>query len=188
MKRWVFLKKGNFLFFLILSTVVFGIGFQYLSSKISIAFTIKGQECFPYKFWLIKKGVIPERGEFIAFKNPRINERVTWIKVISGKGGDYVETIELPKEERFELFIDEINKGLTVKGFAILHPADPLYGSLVFEIFEKDTGGRELPMINSGKIPHKKYFVTSHAIRSFDSRYWGFVDEENIIGKAYPLF
>lgn len=174
--------------------VCFFLLFNYLSSRISVAFTIKGQECFPYKFWLIKKGVTPEKGEYVAFKNHRIDKRATWVKIISGKEGDRIEVERITEEDRirspnpFKLYIEEIGKELTIQGFVLLHSADPLNGSQVFEVFEKDTKGRSLPIIEEGKIPKGKYFVSSPAVRSYDSRYWGLVDESEIIGKAYPIF
>lgn len=181
-------KKEKILIFILVLSLLVLCALQYLTTKISIAFTIKGQECFPFKVWLIKKGVIPERGEYVAFKNPKVDGRATWIKIISGKEGDRIEVIKLSEIERFKVFIDELGKELPVRGFVILYSTDPLYNLLVLEVFERDTRGRELPMIEEGRIPPQKYFVTSPAIRSYDSRYWGLVDESNIIGKAYPLF
>jgi len=150
-----------------------------------IAFTIKGQECFPYKVWFIRKGVIPEKGEYVAFKNRRIGGRRTWIKVLSGKEGDWIEAVKLSPSERYGFFVEEIGRELKVQGFVILH--SPLDGYEIFMVFERDTKGRELPIIDGGRILEKKYFVSSPAIRSYDSRYWGLVDESEIIGKAYPL-
>ena len=181
-------RKRLLLLYSLALLLLFILLFNYLSSKISIAFTIKGQECFPYRFWLIRKGVVPERGEYVAFKNHKVDGRASWIKIISGKEGDRVEVIELSDKERFRVFSDEIGRELTIKGYVFLHSIDSLNGSEVFETFEKDTKGRHLPMIEEGRIPKGKYFVSSPAVRSYDSRYWGLVDESEIIGKAYPIF
>jgi len=101
-------------------------------------------------------------------------------------------------QDLFKVYIEEIGKELTIQGFVFLHNSDPLNGaplhgatinsSQVFEAFEKDTKGRDLPMIEEGRISKGKYFVSSPAARSYDSRYWGLVDESEIIGKAYPIF
>jgi type IV secretory pathway protease TraF len=40
----------------------------------------------------------------------------------------------------------------------------------------------------SGIIPEDKYFVIGLHPRSYDSRIWGLLDEENIIGTVHPLF
>ena len=187
MKLFSFQRK-KLLLYSLASLLLFFLLFNYLSSKISIAFTIKGEECFPYRFWLIRKGVVPERGEYVAFKNNKVDGRASWIKIISGKEGDRVEVIELSEKERFGVFLDEIGRELTVRGYVFLHSIDPLNDSEVFEAFEKDTRGRDLRMIEEGRIPEGKYFVSSPAVRSYDSRYWGLVDESEIIGKAYPIF
>lgn len=188
MKDWVFLKKRNLLLFATVLVFISVVLFYYLGNRVSIAFTVKGQECFPYRLWLIRKGIIPGRGEFVAFKNPQVDGKVTWIKIISGLEGDKIEIFELCDKERFRVFLEEIGRELTVKGFVVLYPSDFLHNSEVFEVFERDTKGRPLPMIKEGRIPKKKYFVTSPAVRSYDSRYWGLIDESDIIGKAYPLF
>ena len=183
-----FFQRKKLLLYSLASLLLFFLLFNYLSYKISIAFTVKGQECFPYRFWLIRKGVVPERGEYVAFKNHKVGGRATWIKIISGKEGDRVEVIELSGKEQFRVFFDEIGRELTVRGYVFLHSIDPLNDSQVFETFEKDTKVRDLPMIEEGRIPEGKYFVSSPAVRSYDSRYWGLVDESEIIGKAYPIF
>jgi conjugal transfer pilin signal peptidase TrbI len=165
--------------------ILFFFLFNFISSFFSIAFTVKGQECFPYKVWLIRKGVIPEKGEYVAFKNHRVDGRRTWIKVLTGREGDRIEVLKFSPKERYGFFVDEIGKELKVQGIAVLHT--PLDGDEIFMVFERDTKGRELPIIDEGKIPEKKYFVSSPAIRSYDSRYWGLIDESDIVGKAYPL-
>ncbi len=187
-------ERKKYILSALVLTVLFFLLFNYLFSRISVAFTIRGQECFPYRFWLIRKGIIPERGEYVAFKNHRIDERATWVKIISGKDGDRIEVVRVTEEDMrrpqdlFKVYIEEIGKELTTQGFVFLHNSDPFNSSQVFEVFEKDTKGRDLPMIEEGRIPKGKYFVSSPAVRSYDSRYWGLVDESEIIGKAYPIF
>ena len=187
-------ERKKYILSALVLTVPFFFLFNYLSSRISVAFTIRGQECFPYKFWLIKKGIIPEKGEYVAFKNHRIDERATWVKIISGEEGDRIEVERITEEDRrrspspFKLYIEEIGKELTIQGYVFLHNSDPINSSQVFVVFEEDTKGRSLPMIEERKIPKGKYFVSSPAVRSYDSRYWGLVDESEIIGKAYPIF
>lgn len=39
----------------------------------------------------------------------------------------------------------------------------------------------------SGKIPQGKYFVLGNTKYSYDSRYWGLIDENQIIGRTYSL-
>ena len=123
----------------------------------------------------------------MAFKNPVVGGKTTWIKIISGKEGDFIDVIKLPMTQRFAVFVDDIGKELFVSGFVFLHPSNPLKDSEQFKAFEKDSKGNDLPLISGGVIPAGKYFVTSPSLRSYDSRYWGLVDEKDIIGKAYPV-
>ena len=58
------------------------------------------------------------------------------------------------------------------------------------KIIRKEIGskGLAMPMIPPGKVPRNHYFViTSHPL-SFDSRYFGPVAGNNIIGIAKPIF
>jgi len=157
-------NRKRFLLYTAGIIILFFLFFNYISSLFSIAFTNKGQECFPYKVWLIRKGVIPEKGEYVAFKNHRVNGRRTWIKVLSGKEGDWIEVLKLSPEERYGFFVEEIGRELTVQGFVILH--NPLDGYKILMVFKKDTKGRDLPITDGGRIPEKKFFcfISCHKV------------------------
>lgn len=187
-------RKKHIIYFVVTFFVFYAL-FQILSTRITVAFTIKGQECFPYKFWVIhRKETSPQKGEYIAFRNPAIDGRATWIKVVTGIGGDTIEVYPVPIEERetnpgrYRVFVPDVNKEFVIQGFVFLKGQWPDSESQVFEVFEKDSKGRGLPIIEPGVIPYGKYFVSSPAVRSYDSRYWGLVDASQIIGKAYPIF
>ena len=54
---------------------------------------------------------------------------------------------------------------------------------------EKDKWGKEVsPFFYDGIVPKGKYFVLGTHFDSYDSRYYGFVDESYITGRAYPIF
>jgi len=54
---------------------------------------------------------------------------------------------------------------------------------------EKFLNGQDAKLfVFNGKIPEGKYFVMGDKWNSFDSRYWGFVDKEDIVGIVKPLF
>jgi len=40
----------------------------------------------------------------------------------------------------------------------------------------------------NGTVPQDRYFVTGSSKDSYDSRYYGFIPDEDIIASAYPLF
>lgn len=166
-------------------TILFFLLFEVFSTYFTFAYTVKGQNCFPYRFWLIRKGVIPQKGEYVYFRNPWSRSR--WIKMIYGAEGDRIEVRRISERERFKIFLHELEKPLILQAYITLHRKETLPFQ-VFEAFETDTKGKPLPLIDGGIIPKGKYFVIGDAVRSFDSRYWGLLDEKEILGKAYPIF
>ena len=61
-------------------------------------------------------------------------------------------------------------------------------GSFIGTAKQTTRKGEPAPLfIWNGAIPEGKYFVMGIHPDSYDSRYYGFVSQERIIGKAYPL-
>ncbi|MBI4595074.1 MAG: S26 family signal peptidase [Candidatus Tectomicrobia bacterium] len=163
-----------------------------ISTSFGFLITLEGQECFPYKYWIVEKLARVDVGDYVAFKGhgiPNFPEGTTWVKKIAGKSGCRIESKRLDPGERSKdtVFVNEVPKLLKVQGHVYLYCGD---NHLVtgFDVFGEDTKSRSLPMIASQYIPKGKYYVMAPAKRSFDSRYWGFVDESWIIGKAHPIY
>lgn len=56
------------------------------------------------------------------------------------------------------------------------------------QLLEDSTGARMYSKLNpTGKLIESEYLVFGHTYNSFDSRYYGIVPKQFIIGKAYPL-
>jgi len=87
----------------------------------------------------------------------------------------------------FMCYIEELGRELPLQGFVYLYNGKSFERPETFRVFKIDTKGRPLPMIESGVIPKGKFFVSSGAVRSYDSRYWGLIDESEGIGRAYPI-
>ncbi|MGB3222834.1 MAG: S26 family signal peptidase [Desulforhopalus sp.] len=52
-----------------------------------------------------------------------------------------------------------------------------------------DSKGRSLPQFQfSGLVPENSYFMVGTNSRSFDSKYFGFVDADDILYKALPIW
>ncbi len=179
-------QRKKYLFPALLFAGIFFLAFHVLSSKVSVALVVKGQECLPYRLWIIRKGVVPEKGKYVAFKNRNVGGSLTWVKMVSGVGGDWVEVVKLPR--KLPLFVDDVGREMKVRAVVFLRSGNPSWEVEAFEVFDKDTKGRPLPVIQGGKIPPGKFFVTSPALRSYDSRYWGLIDEKDILGEAHPIF
>lgn len=112
----------------------------------------------------------PKRGDIIVFKYPQ-EEDVIMIKRVIAIGGDTIES----RDKIIYLNGEKIEEPY------VIHGDDS-------NIIEK---GESPPRDNFGpiEVPEDKLFVMGdNRDRSRDSRYWGFVDEEAVIGKALYLY
>ncbi len=131
----------------------------------------------------------PERGEVVVFKYPQQPE-VDYIKRIIGLPGDRV---------RYE------NKQLLINGQLIpqrmigIYPGDGPQGRMVgAQLLEEDLEGvvhaiLQRPEANGPEgeivVPEGHYFVMGdNRDNSNDSRYWGFVPEANLVGRAILIW
>ncbi len=57
-----------------------------------------------------------------------------------------------------------------------------------FEYLLKHTSQTESDVIRKLTVAENSYFMVGETITSYDSRYWGEVDQKDIIGKAYVVF
>ncbi len=107
----------------------------------------------------------PQHGDIIVFAYPE-NETLAYIKRIAGVPGDVLEIR---------------NKVLYRNGEAVNEP---------YVRFENNSG---IPQpgdnVRPFKVPEDKYFVMGdNRDKSFDSRFWGFVDRSAIYGKAWRIY
>lgn len=60
---------------------------------------------------------------------------------------------------------------------------------IIYNLADRDSKGKKITeiFIFNGEIPEDKYFFVGESNNSYDSRYWGLVDEKDIIGRAYPF-
>jgi signal peptidase I len=109
----------------------------------------------------------PARGEIIVFVFPEDPSK-DFIKRVIGIPGDIVEV----RDKRVYINGKPIDEGYTRYADG---PAENLFG----------TRDRMPPR----KVPAGKYFVMGdNRDRSYDSRFWGFVGEDAIIGKALFIY
>ena len=106
----------------------------------------------------------PKRGDVVVFKYPR-DEKTDFIKRLIGEPGD---TIEVKNKQVY------VN-GEVMKDTYAVH-SDPA----IFQ--ERDNFG---PMT----VPEGKYFMMGdNRDQSLDSRFWGFVSENKLKGKAIIIY
>ena len=130
----------------------------------------------------------PQRGDVIVFRYPG-NEKINFIKRVIGIPGDkikylnkklYVNGLEYKKQKKdTHKFIDD-------------------FGRQELEIFEENDNHKIYNILNDNMspsnddeflVPDNQYFVMGdNRDHSSDSRYWGFVPEKNLVGKAFLIW
>ena len=107
------------------------------------------------------------RGDLIAFRAERMapffRDGKVIVKIAAGVTGDHVKVGSQQTT---------INATMIIQGLPL---ADKL--GKPPSAFKRDE-----------TIPAAAYWVTGKAAKSFDSRYWGYVYDDQVIGRAYALF
>lgn len=110
----------------------------------------------------------PERGDVIVFKFPE-NPKKDFIKRVVATEGDMLE---------------ERNKVIYLNGKAVTEPFAKHVDSLL-RLGTNDPRDNFGPLI----VPKDKLFVMGdNRDQSYDSRYWGFVDLKEVLGKALIIY
>ena len=123
-------------------------------------------ESLPIRFFLIHRGELPKRGDYLAFRwqgGGPYPPDVTFIKFVAGVPGDSVNKI-----------------------------GDDYYVNCYPTGLAKHTSRQGLPLEPgpTGILPHGRYYVHGTHPDSLDSRYalTGWVSQAQIIGRAHALF
>ncbi len=123
----------------------------------------------PLTDWKVLAVRKPHRGDIIVFKYPRDPER-DFIKRVVAVGGDVVESMD---------------KVIYING----EPADDEHAVHTDRGVEPPGGGEPRDNFGPVTVPEGKYFMMGdNRDQSYDSRYWGFVDEDEIRGKAFIIY
>ncbi len=109
----------------------------------------------------------PQRGDVIIFQAPTDPE-VDFIKRIIGLPGEQVKITD----GKIVIYNAEHKNGFTLnEPYSILGPT---------------SGGKDAPQNTEVSIPNDQYFVLGdNRVESFDSRSWGMLPKNKIIGKAW---
>ncbi len=131
----------------------------------------------------------PERGEVMVFRYPH-DEDVNFIKRVIGVPGDVI---------RYE------DKQIWINGEAVEIASEGAYmlpreggGRTETDLFAETIGDSTHSIINDPgrrsrgmeiRVPEGQYFVMGdNRDHSNDSRFWGFVPEQNIVGRAFFIW
>lgn len=127
-------------------------------------------KCIPgITFYLIdKKNQVVEKDKTYAFYakglDPIFEDGTKMVKFVRGVGGDKIK--------------------ITEDQFIYINGEDHGFG---FWLSER-LGKKPSDFAGEGTIPTGEFWMMGTSDLSFDSRYWGTIHEDQIIGRAYPLF
>ena len=127
----------------------------------------------------------PARGDVVVFKYPE-NQKINYIKRVIGIPGDTI----LYKDKK--LFIND-QENILIKINHNYNPIEIADGT----VFLEKSGNKDYLILNQTSpsfnfrytVPPDTYFVLGdNRDNSNDSRYWGPVPKENLVGKAFYIW
>jgi signal peptidase I len=128
----------------------------------------------------------PKRGDVIVFRYP-MDIQQNYVKRVMGVPGDHIRIVDkvvyLNGKALKEPYTQHVFPGIEpYRDNFPSQPAGPVYPPAV-EMIEHNVENGELV------VPPAHYFAMGdNRDNSLDSRYWGFVPRENIIGKPLVIF
>lgn len=144
----------------------------------------------------------PHRGDVVVFRYP-LDTSVDYIKRVVAVPGDVVEyrdkvlylNGERQMQGEFTDFVDE-NTGITLQQTTEnlshvehLMAVDPRRPAMLNGVVNPEPACSYNPRGFICKVPAGKYFVMGdNRDNSEDSRYWGFVPDENLVGRAVLIW
>ncbi len=143
----------------------------YLMDRYTLGFGGQKRACLPWDVYLIDTYNHEVKvGNLVAFvaderMAPKFQTGSTVIKQVAGKGGDSVQV-----DAAAQYVVAGANYG-------VIEPE----GAQVAHKEVRD-------LIVNEKIPEGHLSVIGTLPRSFDSRYWGYVGNKQVIGRAYGIY
>jgi len=163
-----FLKKHRAI---LIALCAIGAFWAYFSARYKIGIAYNSTlPCINAKLVIIDKWDtdVPV-GSLATFRMNKENEffpkGIMWTKVVAAKQGMEVDV-------QFDKVIVDGKKEYNIG----------------FEHLLKHTSQTESDVIRKLTVTENNYFMVGETITSYDSRYWGEVDQKDIIGKAYVVF
>lgn len=132
----------------------------------------------------------PERGDVVVFRYPK-DPSTDYIKRVIGLPGDHVIYVNKQlfvngqpvKQLGTESYVG-VGSGVSMSGAALRE--EQLFGANHQILLEENKGIYERMDF---RVPEDSYFVMGdNRDNSNDSRYWGFVPEQNLVGKAFMIW
>jgi len=170
-----FVKKNKpmkvFIVQAVLITVVIVVVGGYVKDRFKVGFGGQKRACLPWDIYLIDSHNQNFKvGSLVAFiadsrMEPKFKKGSTVIKQVAGQGGDQVHV-----DAGAHYIVAGSNYGVIEKEGA--------------EVAKKKISSLLVDEI----IPENQLSVIGTLPRSFDSRYWGYVRHDQIVGRAYGIY
>ena len=174
-RDWAWWRRGvtRSLIALLIVAVFVGAPIQVVKQRYRIAFDLTERKCLPYTAYLLDiSNRAVSRGDYVAFVSgqmePYIENGELIVKILAGLPRDLAVVNE---------------KGVTIGG------AD--WGALDYLAPGGDLAeeGRTIEDYRRREIIREgTYWMMGTLKSSYDSRYWGAIEEDQIVGRAYPIF
>lgn len=171
--RKLIIKKEPYKVFFIKAALVFALifcaGAAFLS-RYQFGYDPQLYKCIPeYSIYLIdKKDTKLVRGNIYAFRSkdmkPFFSNGVTMLKYLRGMPGDSVEI-----NKATQVLVNGEQQGIGLR-------------------YAEKLGVGPEAFIGQTILQDDSYWFMGTSSFSFDSRYWGTVDKQQVIGRAYPIF
>jgi len=171
-------------------SLIIAVSIHMISIRYIIAFA--QHDCLPYKLYVIDKKVKPtRRGEYVCISGkgiPRYGAGKKLVKVIVGVPGDTL--VVIPAREDIHQDVKIGGNTYRRKIAAIVKIIDQHDGERSYEAFDRGRDGTPIPFLHEYGVKQiaNGYYVAGTNPASYDSRYFGVIDESAVIGKAHPVF
>lgn len=180
-------KQNNIISILI---IILGALLLAVHPFFTFRYTDSRTNCLPYKLWLIDKtDKYPDIGEYIVFRTPagikNIPSHKTWVKIVYATGEGHISVVPAKPGEKKTVEINGMKRDLPIGAYVSVVAGKR---HETFTAFAADSAGRSLPIVVSQNITPGHYYTYAPETRSYDSRYWGLVKQNEVLGKAYPIF
>jgi signal peptidase I len=156
-------------------------------------FILVNKAAYGLRLPIIYKKIIPtgspERADVMVFRFPE-NPKINFIKRVVGLPGDSVRvvgrTVYINGQKVPQKLIDDDHQTSDRRTY-ISNRYEEKLGDVTHDILIR-RGGRGSRGFD-GLVPEGHYFVLGdNRDNSRDSRYWGFVPEENLVGRAFFIW
>lgn len=147
---------------------------HWFSKHYRIAYdAVEGAHCLPHSVFLVSlKNHRLERGDYVAFVSkqmqPFYKDGTQVVKLLAGVPGDPVAVNESG------VWVDGVHWG------GLLHAQE---GGRLWKMGRHAADYRRQEV-----VPEHRLWVLGTHPRSYDSRYWGYITDEQVVGRAIPLW